>query len=99
KQLKRWEFVGSIVTNKSWFVYRAGGNPSDEVGRFFNDLVNVKLREISKTKVNMMGELSTRYSWSNFTWQTAVMFGKFVNVNTSIQYQFDIKSFSTRQKI
>lgn len=94
KSYQRWEFMGSVVGNKSWFVYRAGGNPTDEVGRFFNELVNIKLREITKSKVNFMGELSTRYTWSQFTWQTALMFGKFVNVNTSIQYQFDLKSKS-----
>lgn len=94
KTFNKWEIIGSFLVNNSSFVYRAGGNPTDELGQFFNDLVDINLREINKWKVNTMGEVSTRYHWNHFTWQTAVMFGKFVNVNTSIQYQFDLKSKS-----
>lgn len=86
KEWNRFEFMTSLIANKSWFEYQAGGNPNDALSSFFNQAVNQKLEEIYKSKFNFMGEISARYQVNKFHFQTAVAFGKFVNLNASVQY-------------
>jgi hypothetical protein len=86
KEWNRFELMTSIIGNKSSFEYQAGGNTNDVLSAFFNQAVNQKLQEISKSKVNFMGEISARYQVNKFHFQSAVAFGKFVNLNASVQY-------------
>lgn len=86
KPWQQFELMTIIIANKSWFEYKAGGKPTDDLSATFNQLVNEKLKEIYISKVNIIGEVSARYHYSKFFFQTSVAFGKFVNLNASIQY-------------
>lgn len=86
KEWNKFELMGSFIGNNSDFEYRAGGNTNDVIGSYFNQAVNLKLREIYKSKLNFMGEISGRYQVYKFHFQTAIAFGKFFNTNISIQY-------------
>ncbi len=88
KTWNKFEFMTHFIVNKSWFKYQAGGTPNDALSSTFNQLVNEKLKEIYKSKVNTIGEISCRYQLSKIFFQTSVAFGKFVNANASIQYEF-----------
>jgi hypothetical protein len=86
KEWNRFELMTSLIGNKSSFEYQAGGSTNDVLSTFFNQAVNQKLQEISKSKINFMGEISARYQVNKFHFQTAVAFGKFFNLNASVQY-------------
>lgn len=86
KEWNKFELMTSVIANKSWFEYEAGGNTSDVLSNFFNQAVNQKLEEIYKSKINMIGEVAARYQVNKFHFQTAIAFGKFVNLNASVQY-------------
>jgi len=51
-------------------------------------VLNKRLEEIYKTKTNFMGEISGRYQISKIYLQSTIAFGKFVNTNLSVQYEF-----------
>lgn len=89
KQWKRFELMSALISNTSDFKYEVGG-PKGQIEDLipFQSLVNKKLEEIYKTKTNWIGELSGRYQISKIYVQTSVAFGKFVNSNFSIQYEF-----------
>ncbi len=80
----------SFITNKSDFTYDVSG-PKGAIENIIplQDIVNIKLQEINKTKVNAMGELSCRYRISKLFLQSSIAFGKFVNSNVSLQYEFN----------
>jgi hypothetical protein len=89
KQWKKFELMTAVIANTSDFEYKVSGSGvGEETLVFFKDLVNAKLEEIYKTKTNLIGELSGRYQISKFYVQTSLAFGKFVNSNFSIQYEF-----------
>ena len=89
KQWKKFELMSALISNTSDFKYEVGG-PKGQIEALipFQSLVNKKLEEIYKTKTNWIGELSGRYQISKFYVQTSVAFGKFVNSNFSLQYEF-----------
>ncbi len=81
--------MAGIIANTSNFKYKVGG----ERGEIENviplqQILNKKLEEIYKTKTNVMGEISGRYQIKKFYLQPVVAFGKFVNTNFSVQYEF-----------
>jgi hypothetical protein len=89
KQWKKFELMTAVIANTSDFEYKVSGSGVGEgTLAIFKDLVNAKLEEIYKTKTNLIGELSGRYQISKFYVQTSFAFGKFVNSNFSIQYEF-----------
>lgn len=90
KEFKRFEVMTSFITNKSDFTYDVSG-PKGAIENIIplQDIVNIKLQEINKTKVNAMGELSCRYRISKLFLQSSIAFGKFVNSNVSLQYEFN----------
>jgi len=50
--------------------------------------LNEKLKDIYKSKVNSIWEIAGRYQFNKFYVQSSVAFGKFVNTNLSVQYEF-----------
>ena len=80
--------VSSII-NTSDFKYVLSGDRG-QIEDFIpvQYIFNEKLKEIYKTKINFIGEISGRYQISKFYVQTSLAFGKFVNTNLSIQYEF-----------
>ncbi|HSD15602.1 MAG TPA: hypothetical protein VLB74_13200, partial [Flavobacterium sp.] len=52
------------------------------------DILNKKLEELSKNKTNVIGEISGRYRIKKVFLQPVIGFGKFVNTNFSVQYEF-----------
>ena len=51
-------------------------------------ILNEKLKEIRKTRTYLVGEVSCRYEISKVYLQTTFAFGRFVNSNVSLQYEF-----------
>jgi hypothetical protein len=89
KKWDKFEVMAAVIGNTSDFKYKASGTTDgSELSEAFKSLVNRKLESISKTKANLIGELSGRYQISKIFVQTSLAFGKFVNSNISIQYEF-----------
>jgi len=89
KEFKNFELMGGIIANTSKFKYVVGG----EKGEIENviplqEILNKKLEEIYKTKTNVIGEVSGRYQIKKVFLQSVIGFGKFVNTNFSVQYEF-----------
>jgi len=89
KEWKRFELMASAISNRSDFKYMFTG----ERGQIedvipVQYILNEKLRDIYKTKFNYIGEISGRYQFSKIYIQSTVAFGKFVNTNLSVQYEF-----------
>ena len=91
KNFKRFEVMGSLIANNSNFYYRFNGDESASI-QGIKELLNNKVRELYKSKSNFLGEISGRYEYKNFYFQTAIAFGKFINTNFSVQYEFNKKS-------
>lgn len=89
KEYKNIEFLGGIIANVSDFKYQLTG-PKGAIEETIplQKLLNQRLEEIYKTKTNFMGEVSGRYQFSKIYVQTTIAFGKFVNSNVSVQYEF-----------
>lgn len=89
KEFKNFELMAGIIANTSKFKYVVGG----EKGEIENviplqEILNKKLEEIYKTKTNLIGEVSGRYQIKKVYLQSVIGFGKFVNTNFSVQYEF-----------
>ncbi|AWH86715.1 hypothetical protein HYN59_17090 [Flavobacterium album] len=87
KEFGRWEVMASFMVNTSDFKYKVGG-PKGTIENTLplQQILNTRLHEIYKTKVNYIGEASLRYNIGRFDVQTILAFGKFVNANISLQY-------------
>jgi hypothetical protein len=94
KEWKNFELMFSSIVNYSDFKYEFGGEKGtiDEVITINNQTVreefNKRLQSIYKNKYIGLVELSGRYQFSKFYVQSSVAFGKFVNTNLSVQYEF-----------
>ncbi|MBY8963887.1 hypothetical protein KJK34_14095 [Flavobacterium sp. D11R37] len=89
KEFGRFEVLGSFIYSTSDVEYKVGGEKgSIEAIIPLQDVLNTKLREIYKTRVNYIGEAGVSYKINNFSVQTILAFGKFVNTNISLQYLF-----------
>jgi hypothetical protein len=89
KEWKKFELMISSITNRSDFKYMLTG----ERGQIedvipVQYILNEKLKDIYKTKLNSISEISGRYQFSKIYVQTSLAFGKFVNTNLSVQYEF-----------
>ena len=88
KQFKKLEISAGAIFNNSNFRYKLNG----ERGSIENIIpmqyvLNQKLAELSTTKSNVLGEVSARYPYRKFFFQSTLGFGKFINANFAIQYQ------------
>lgn len=90
KEWKKFELIAGYISNLSYFKYEiTGPKGSIETLIPFQDRVNDKLKEIYKKKYIPMGEISGRYELGKkLHTQATVAFGKFINTNLSIEYQF-----------
>lgn len=89
KEWKKFELMTSIITNQSDFKYYLSG-PKGEIEKTIpvQYVLNEKLKDIYKSKFNALGEIAGRYQFSKIYVQTSIAFGKFVNSNLSVQYEF-----------
>lgn len=88
KKWKNFEVMGALITNVSDIKYEVGGE-SGTIELFLpvKDYVNERLREIYKTRTNVIGEVSGRCQFGHFFAQASFAFGKFANTNLSLQYE------------
>ena len=90
KEFNKLELSAGIILNSSNFKYKVDG----EKGAIENliplqDIINNRLLEIDKSKTNLIGEVAVRYKMGHVYLQTSLAFGKFLNSNFSVQYQFN----------
>lgn len=89
KTHKNLEVIWGVIFNVSNFDYKFDGEKgSIEQIVPLQDILNERMKSLNKTKQNLIGEFSGRYQFSNFFVQGTIGFGKFVNTNASIQYEF-----------
>ncbi len=89
KEFGRFELSAGFIMNTSDFEYKVDGKKG-EIEKIvpLQKILNTRLREIYKTKTNYIGEIAGRYQISKIYLQTSIAFGKFVNSNVSVQYEF-----------
>lgn len=89
KEFGRFEAMASFMVNTSDIKYKVGG-PKGTIENTLplQQILNTRLQDIYKTKVNYIGEASLKYNIGKFDIQTILAFGKFVNTNISLQYTF-----------
>lgn len=89
KTYNKFEVLGGIIFNVSDFNYKFDGEKGTiEELVPLQDILNQRMKDLSKTKRNLIGEVSGRYQINKFFVQGTLAFGKFVNTNASIQYEF-----------
>jgi len=89
KKWKRFELNAALIANASAIEYEVGGDRGEiEDVIPVRSIINQKLQEIDDNKFNIIGEVSGRIKLGNFYLQPNVAFGKFVNTNFSVQYEF-----------
>ncbi len=89
KTHKNLEVIWGVIFNVSDFNYKFDGEKGTIEDIIpLQDILNERMKDLSKTKRNLMGEFSTRYQFNKFFLQGTIAFGKFVNTNASIQYEF-----------
>ena len=89
KEFKRLELSAGFIMNRSNFVYKVNGSKgSIEEIIPLQEVLNKKLESIYIIKNNYIAEVAGRYDFDMLFLQTSVAFGKFVNTNISIQYEF-----------
>ena len=89
KEFKKFEFITGLIANTSDFRYILSG-PEGTIESVISiqKTLNDNLKTIYKTKINYMAEVSCRYQISKVFVQSTIAFGKFVNSNFSVQYEF-----------
>ena len=88
KEFKRFEIMGGIIANISDIKYKFIGEVPPGQAIPFQAIFNEKIRDIYKTKTNYLGEVSCRYKINKVFLQSTFAFGKFVNSNFAVQYEF-----------
>jgi len=89
KEFKRFELITNFIVNHSSFEYIVSGKKgSIEEVIPIQYVINGLLERIAKDKTNVLGEISGRYQISKIYLQSSIAFGKFVNGNIGVQYQF-----------
>lgn len=81
------EFMSSFIANVSDVSYDVNG-PKGTIEQIvpLQQVLNQRLHEIYKTRVNYIGEVGAKYNFGNFDLQGIAAFGKFVNANISLHY-------------
>jgi hypothetical protein len=89
KQWNKFELMSALIINSSDITYEVGG-PKGEIEAVLpvQYIINKKLEDLYTTKTNTLGEISGRYQIGKIYIQSAIAFGKFVNTNLSVQYEF-----------
>lgn len=89
KEYNKVELIAGLIGNTSDFRYVLSG-PVGSIESVIpvQNVLNENLKSIYKTKTNFLAEVSCRYQISKFFVQSTFAFGKFVNSNFSVQYEF-----------
>ena len=89
KEIGDFEFMAGFIVNVSDIKYKVSGERgSIEDIVPLQQVLNTRLEEIYKTRVNYIGEASVNYNIGKINIQSILAFGKFVNTNLSLQYLF-----------
>jgi hypothetical protein len=88
KEYKRFEIITGIIVNVSDVKYKFTGDVPPNQAIPTQSLFNERLKEIYKTRTNFLGEVSCRYKINKMYLQSTFAFGKFVNSNIALQYEF-----------
>ena len=88
KEYKKFEFATGIIVNVSDVKYKFTGDVPPNQAIPTQSLFNERLKEIYKTRTNFLGEVSCRYKINKMYLQSTFAFGKFVNSNIALQYEF-----------
>jgi hypothetical protein len=89
RDIGKLELSAGMIYNYSDFVYALDGNKGDfEYASQLRGYLNSRFEKLSKTKSNYIGEVAGRYDFRKVFVQGTVAFGKFVNTNLSVQYEF-----------
>ena len=88
KEYKKFEFATGIIVNVSDVKYKFTGDVPPNQAIPTQSLFNERLKEINKTRTNYLGEVSCRYKINKMYLQSTFAFGKFVNSNLALQYEF-----------
>ena len=88
KEYKRFEIITGIIANLSDVKYKFTGDVPPRQAIPTQSLFNERLKEIYKTRTNFLGEVSCRYKINKMYLQSTFAFGKFVNSNIALQYEF-----------
>lgn len=88
KEYKKFEFATGIIVNVSDVKYKFTGDVPPNQALPTQSLFNESLKEIYKTRTNFLGEVSCRYKINKMYLQSTFAFGKFVNSNVALQYEF-----------
>ncbi|HEX8562846.1 MAG TPA: DUF6588 family protein [Flavobacterium sp.] len=89
KKWNKFELMTGLIANTSAIEYEVGG-PKGEIESVIpvQAIINKKLVEIYADKTNFIGEVSARYQLGSIFLQSVTAFGKFINTNLSVQYEF-----------
>lgn len=88
KEYKKFEFASGIIINVSDVKYKFTGDVDPNQALPTQSLFNNSLKKIYKTRTNFLGEVSCRYKINKIYLQSTFAFGKFVNSNVALQYEF-----------
>ena len=88
KEYKRFEIITGIIANVSDVKYKFTGDVPPNQAIQTQSLFNERLKEIYKTRTNFLWEVSCRYKINKMYLQSTFAFGKFVNSNIALQYEF-----------
>lgn len=95
KEFGKFEIMIASITNKSDFKYQFSGEKGtiDNIitfeGGSSQAFFNKKIKDIYKTKINSIFEVSATYNLNKFYFQTSFAFNKFLNSNVSVHYKFN----------
>ena len=89
KEFGKFEAMAGFLVNTSHIKYKVGG-PKGDIEEIIpvQEILNKRLEEIYKTRVNCIGEASLAYNMGHFDIQGILAFGKFVSSNISFRYSF-----------
>jgi hypothetical protein len=88
KEYKKFEIASGIIVNVSDVKYKFTGDVDPNQALPTQSLFNESLKNIYKTRTNYLGEVSCRYKINKMYLQATFAFGKFVNSNLGLQYEF-----------
>jgi hypothetical protein len=89
KMIDKFEFMGSFIGTRNSSQYRfAGEEGTIQQILDLRKVLNERFEKVNETRNVFLGELSCRYQISKLYLQTTLAFGKFVNSNLSLQYEF-----------
>lgn len=82
KEVKRFEFIGSLGLTTSQFDYKLGGDQG-----LFLDIFNSALEVLEETRTGFKGDVGVNYHFKNFYVSSMVTLGKFANCNIALHYR------------